>query len=105
VGDDRSSAQARLAVDARAFPLFIHDPRKGATLAGRLSLQGNPEMKDDWSKHPKTAEPIDFVTFARTERRFARQFAADGTPSAALLAARDDRLANWRRLQELAGLR
>jgi pyruvate/2-oxoacid:ferredoxin oxidoreductase beta subunit len=105
VGDDRSSAQARLAVDARAFPLFIHDPRKGATLAERLSLQGNPAMKEDWSAHPKTAEPIDFVTFARTERRFARQFAADGTPSAALLAARDDRLANWRRLQELAGLR
>jgi pyruvate/2-oxoacid:ferredoxin oxidoreductase beta subunit/NAD-dependent dihydropyrimidine dehydrogenase PreA subunit len=105
VGDDRSSAQAQMAVESRAFPLFIYDPRKGASMAERLSLQGNPSMKEDWTKDPRTAEPVDFVTFARTERRFSRQFGADGTPSAALLAARDDRLANWRRLQELAGIR
>ena len=105
IADDASDRQARLAVDSRAFPLFVYDPRRGATIAERLSLQGNPTMKEDWSRDPKTSEPIDFVTFARTERRFNRQFASDGTPSAALLAARDDRLANWRRLQELAGIR
>ena len=47
---------------------------------------------------------IDFITFARTEGRFARQFDAQGRPSSALVAAQADRLANWRRLQELAGL-
>lgn len=105
VGDDRAAEQAQLAVESRAFPLFVYDPRKGATIRERLSLQGNPDPKEDWARHPKTGEAIDFVTFARTEGRFARQFDAEGRPSPALLAAREERLANWRRLQELAGLR
>ncbi len=105
VGDDRSAEQARLAVESRAFPLFSYDPRKGETIRQRLSLQGNPDPKEDWTRHPKTGEAIDFIAFARTEGRFARQFDADGRPSPAFLAAREERLANWRRLQELAGLR
>ena len=104
VGDDRAARQAKLAVDSRAFPLFIHDPRKGETIRERLSLQGNPDPKEDWARHPKTGEVIDFITFARTEGRFARQFDGEGRPSSALVAAQADRLANWRRLQELAGL-
>ncbi|MFZ1057657.1 MAG: thiamine pyrophosphate-dependent enzyme [Candidatus Rokuibacteriota bacterium] len=104
VGDDRAARQAKLAVDSRAFPLFIHDPRKGETIRERLSLQGNPDPKEDWARHPKTGEVIDFITFARTEGRFARQFDGAGRPSSALVAAQADRLANWRRLQELAGL-
>jgi pyruvate/2-oxoacid:ferredoxin oxidoreductase beta subunit/NAD-dependent dihydropyrimidine dehydrogenase PreA subunit len=103
VGDDASAAQARLAVASRAFPLFVYDPRRGPTTRERLSLQGNPDPNADWHRHPKTGEPVDFIAFARTERRFARQFGVDGTPSPALLAAQADRLANWRRLQELAG--
>jgi pyruvate/2-oxoacid:ferredoxin oxidoreductase beta subunit/ferredoxin len=105
VGDDASAAQARLAVASRAFPLFIYDPRRGPTTRERLSLQGNPDPAADWHRHPRTGEPVDFIAFARTERRFARQFAADGTPSPALVAGQADRLANWRRLQELAGAR
>ncbi len=104
VGDDRAAEQARLAVDSRTFPLFVHDPRKGERLAERLSLQGNPAPQGDWARHPKTGEAIDFVAFARTEGRFARQFDAAGHPSAALLAGQADRLANWRRLQELAAV-
>ena len=104
VGDDRAARQAKLAVDSRAFPLFIHDPRKGETIRERLSVQGNPDPKEDWARHPKTGEVIDFITFARTEGRFARQFDGEGRPSSALVAAQADRLANWRRLQELAGL-
>src|SRR5574341_712138 len=42
VGDDRAAAQARLAVDSRAFPLYVYDPRKGERIVERLSLQGNP---------------------------------------------------------------
>jgi pyruvate/2-oxoacid:ferredoxin oxidoreductase beta subunit len=105
VGDDRAAHQARLAVDSRAFPLFVHDPRRGAELAKRLSLQGNPDPKEDWTKTPGTDEVVDFVAFARTEGRFARQFDAEGRPSAALLKGQADRLANWRLLQELAHVR
>ncbi len=105
VGDDQAGHQAKLAADSRAFPLFIYDPRKGETIRERLSLQGNPDPKEDWTRHPKTGEVIDFITFARTEGRFARQFDAAGQSSPALLASRADRLANWRKLQELAGLR
>jgi len=54
----------------------------------RLSLQGNPDPTRDWAHHPKSEEVIDFISFALTEGRFARQA---------------DRLSNWRRLQELAG--
>ena len=54
----------------------------------------------------RTATPIDFLTFARTEGRFAPHFAADGTPTSRdRWRPSDDRLANWRTLQELAGLR
>ncbi len=105
VADDRAAAQARLAVDSRAFPLFVYDPRRGERMAERLSLVGNPAPTEDWYRHPRTGEVVDFIAFARTEGRFARQFDADGRPSAALLAAQADRLAYWRRLQELAGVR
>lgn len=105
VGDDRAYHQAKLAVESRAFPIFIHDPRKGPHLRERLDLAGNPGVREDWCKRAKTGEIVDFVSFARTEGRFARQFGPDGTPSAALLRARDERLENWRRLQELAGVK
>jgi pyruvate/2-oxoacid:ferredoxin oxidoreductase beta subunit len=105
VGDDRAAHQARLAVDSRAFPLFVHDPRRGATIKERLSLQGNPDPKEDWARTPGTGEVVDFVAFARTEGRFAKQFDAAGRPSEALLAGQADRQASWRALQELAGLR
>jgi pyruvate ferredoxin oxidoreductase beta subunit len=104
VADDAAARQARLAVDSRAFPLFVHDPRRGTTLRERLSLQGNPDPKADWARTPGTDEVVDFVAFARTEGRFARQFDAEGRPSAPLLEAQADRLTNWRLLQELAGV-
>jgi pyruvate/2-oxoacid:ferredoxin oxidoreductase beta subunit len=102
IADDAATRQAKLAVDSRAFPLFTYDPRRGASFAERLSLQGNPALKDDWAKAPD-GTPIDFLTFARTEGRFGAHFAADGAPTPEILATRDDRLANWRLLQELAG--
>ena len=105
VGDDMAMHQAKLAVESRAFPLLIYDPRKGETIRERLSLQGNPAVKDDWYVHPKTGEVIDFIYFARTEGRFAKHFDKDGNPDEVLLQAQEDRLKNWRLLQELAGLR
>ena len=98
-------AQAKLACESRAFPLFIYDPCKGERIKERLSLQGNPAMKDDWYVIPKTGEVVNFITFARSEGRFAKHFDKEGKPSDVLLASQQDRLENWRQLQELAGLR
>jgi pyruvate/2-oxoacid:ferredoxin oxidoreductase beta subunit len=104
VADDLSQTQSRRAVQSRAFPLFVHDPRKGPRLSDRLSLQGNPGASEDWWTDPKTGQAYNFVEFARTEGRFARQFAAGGAPSEALLKSQADRLSNWNLLQELAGI-
>jgi hypothetical protein len=104
IGDDAANRQARLAVESRAFPLLTYDPRRGPGLAERLSLQGNPALAEDWASLPD-GTPLDFVSFARTEGRFAPHFAADGTPTAEILATQADRLANWRLLQEMAGAR
>jgi len=104
IGDDQAAQQAKLAVESRTFPLFLYDPRKGERLGERIDLKGNPALKEDWYQNPKTGETIDFICFARTEGRFRRHF-SDGDPSPTLLAGREDRLRNWRLLQELAGLR
>jgi pyruvate/2-oxoacid:ferredoxin oxidoreductase beta subunit/NAD-dependent dihydropyrimidine dehydrogenase PreA subunit len=105
VADNMAGEQARLAVDTRAFPLLIFDPRKGDTIKSRLSLQGNPAVKEDWYVNPKTKEQVTFIDFARSEGRFAKHFDKDGNPSETLLNAKQDRLENWRLLQELAGIR
>jgi len=104
IADDAAIRQAKLAVDSRAFPLFTYDPRRGESMAERLSLQGNPALREDWSKAPD-GTPVDFLAFARTEGRFAQHFPADGSTTPEIEATRSDRLANWRLLQELAGIR
>ncbi len=104
VADHMATDQARLAVDTRAFPLLVFDPRKGDTIKSRLSLQGNPAAKKDWFANPKTGEEVDFISFCRSEGRFSKHFDKEGNPSEVLLGAQADRLQNWRMLQELAGL-
>ncbi len=105
VADDMARHQSKLAVDSRAFPMFVYDPRNGDTIKERLSLKGNPAADEDWYTIRKTGETIDFLTFARSEGRFAKQFDKEGNPSETLLAAKADRLANWHMLQEMAGVR
>ncbi|HYK95079.1 MAG TPA: thiamine pyrophosphate-dependent enzyme [Candidatus Dormibacteraeota bacterium] len=104
IADDAASRQAKLAVESRAYPLFTYDPRRGESYAERLSLQGNPALREDWAATPDGLA-IDFLDFARSEGRFGGHFPADGPPSPEILATREDRLANWRGLQELAGIR
>jgi len=104
IADDAANAQAKLAVKSRAFPLFTYDPRRGDSMATRLSLQGNPAVKEDWSVAPN-GEVTDFLTFARSEGRFAPHFAADGAPTSEIIATNQERLANWRLLQEWAGIK
>jgi len=104
VGDNEAMQRARAAVDSRAFPLLVYDPRKGETFRERLDLKGNPNVKNDWYVNPKTKETFTFIDFARGEGRFAKHFAGDGSPSNMLLSAQADRLANWKQLQDLAGV-
>ena len=104
VADNMATDQARLAADSRAFPLLVYDPRKGDTIRERLSLQGNPATGDDWWTNPKTGEVVDFIDFCRSEGRFAKHFDKEGSPSDLLLRAKQERLENWKQLQELAGL-
>jgi len=54
---------------------------------------------------PQSKNPVTFIDFARAEGRFVKQFDRNGNPSEALLQTQEDRLRNWRTLQELAGLR
>ena len=48
IADDAGSRRAILAVESRMSPVFVHDPRRGNTLAERFSLQGNPDIGKDW---------------------------------------------------------
>lgn len=105
VPDCNSTHQAKLAVESRAFPIFTFDPRRGEKISQRLSLVGNPAQREDWWTPPNQEKPVTFVDFARSEGRFAKQFDSEGKPSEALLQAQQDRLQNWRLLQELAGIR
>ena len=84
IGDDMSSAQSKLAVESRAYPLFRYDPDAGKTLQERFDLEGNPEMEEDWPRYTikyqddgveKEMElPLTFADFAMTETRFRKHF-------------------------------
>ncbi|HLD74740.1 MAG TPA: thiamine pyrophosphate-dependent enzyme [Bdellovibrionota bacterium] len=104
IADNAAFDQSKLAVMSRTFPLMVYDPRKGSRFKERLSLKGNPHADQDWYHHPTTKEAVDFISFARTEGRFAKQFDKAGTPSLVLQKAQAERLENWHLLQELAGL-
>lgn len=102
---DRAVAQAKLAVESRVFPLLVYDPSKGESFRQRLSLKGNPALELDWYQRPRTKQPVDPMAWARTEPRFSGNFDQEGLPGEPLARMQQERLANWRRLQELAGLR
>ncbi|MFM7389475.1 MAG: thiamine pyrophosphate-dependent enzyme [Vampirovibrionales bacterium] len=108
VADDMAATQARNAVKSRAFPLFVYDPEAGPTLRKRISLDGNPSPTRDWVLE-KDAEgnelPFNFLSWAKTEGRFKKHFDKNGDPASQLIMdAMQDRLDNWRLLQELAGI-
>jgi len=104
IPDNKSYDQAKLAVDCRVFPVFIFDPENGYKISDKLSLQGNPAKNKDWFINTKSGEQYNFIHFAKTEGRFAKNFDKDGNPDALLIKAQKDRLNNWNTLQELAGL-
>jgi pyruvate-ferredoxin/flavodoxin oxidoreductase len=79
-----SSAQSKLAVESRAYPLFRYDPDAGKTPKECFDLQGNPQIDQDWPSYTikyqedgveKEMElPLTFADFAITETRFRKQF-------------------------------
>jgi pyruvate-ferredoxin/flavodoxin oxidoreductase len=82
IGDDQGYAQAKLAVESRAYPLFRYDPARGSTLAECLDLGGNPAPDSDWPvytlshrRHGREHSlelPLTFADFAATEGRFRK---------------------------------
>jgi len=84
IGDDMSSAQARLAVESRAYPLFRYDPDAGKTPEECFDLEGNPALEDDWPSYTiqyreggrdkQMTLPMTFGDFAITETRFRKHF-------------------------------
>ena len=69
-----------------------------------LVAAGQPVDQGGLVDHQPDGTPVDFLAFARTEGRFAGHFGPNGEPSPEILATQADRLANWRTLQELAGI-
>ena len=95
IADPQASRHARLAVESRMNPLFVHDPSRGADLHSRFTLEGNPDLEKDWTMG--TIEyveagatklmqaPLTPADFAQSEGRFRKQFRrlaadADGVP-------------------------
>jgi len=84
IADPQASRHGRLAVESRMSPLFVHDPRRGADLHSRFSLDGNPDADKDWTSNAieyvedgatKLMEvPLTPADFALTEGRFRKQF-------------------------------
>jgi pyruvate-ferredoxin/flavodoxin oxidoreductase len=84
IGDDMSAAQAKLAVESRAYPLFRYDPDAGKTPEECFDLEGNPAIDRDWPSYriqytqggrSKEMEvPMTFADFAVTEIRFRKHF-------------------------------
>ena len=108
VADDKAFDQAKLAVESRAFPVFVYDPDKGDTIKECMSLAGNPSATRDWHTRigkDGTKNVIDFIEWAKTEGRFRKHFDREGNPVTELIQlANQERLRNWWRLQELAGV-
>jgi pyruvate/2-oxoacid:ferredoxin oxidoreductase beta subunit/NAD-dependent dihydropyrimidine dehydrogenase PreA subunit len=107
VADDMAAAQAKLAMESRAFPIYIYNPDSGRTIKERLSLMGNPSVDRDWStKKQKDGSVVttDFLDWCRTEGRFRKHFDSDGKPTELIQKSQQERLENWWQLQDLAGI-
>jgi pyruvate-ferredoxin/flavodoxin oxidoreductase len=85
VPDDSSEHQSRLAVESRAYPLFRYDPDAGTTFEECCSIEGNPNLEDDWiswavqyldeaGREQRMEVPMTFADFAMTEGRFRKHF-------------------------------
>lgn len=85
IGDDMSTRQARMAVESRAYPLFRFDPDAGTTFEECCSVEGNPNIDQDWiswtlkytddkGAPAEMTVPFTFADFAMSEGRFRKHF-------------------------------
>jgi pyruvate-ferredoxin/flavodoxin oxidoreductase len=85
LADDWAPTAAKMALEARAFPLLVYDPDAGATLAECLNLDGNPAIEDTWPTYElsyvddegaeqKMTLPLTTADWAATETRFRKHF-------------------------------
>ena len=100
IPEDLSTRPVRLAVESRISPVFVHDPRRGSSLAERFSLDGNPDPDKPWTTSTLAyvdengnaqllSTPLTPAEFALGEVRFKKQFrklAADATADAVPIA-------------------
>ncbi|WP_120798759.1 2-oxoacid:acceptor oxidoreductase family protein [Thiocapsa rosea] len=85
IGDEMSTHQSRMAIESRAYPLFRFDPDAGTSFEECCSIEGNPNIDQDWinwtlkytDEKGEPAEmtvPFTFADFAMTEGRFRKHF-------------------------------
>ena len=85
VADDASEMQSKLAVESRAYPLTVFDPRVGESWEQHISIQGNPDIDKDWTTYSlqyvdeygnkdRMELPLTFADWALTEGRFRKHF-------------------------------
>jgi pyruvate-ferredoxin/flavodoxin oxidoreductase len=85
IGDDMSHHHSRMAVESRAYPLFRFDPDAGISFEEAGSIEGNPNIEDDWiswtlkyrdetGNEAEMEVPFTFADFAMTEARFRKHF-------------------------------
>ncbi|KAF3984159.1 MAG: 4Fe-4S binding protein [Methylococcales symbiont of Hymedesmia sp. n. MRB-2018] len=79
------TAQSKLAVESRAYPLMTFDPRSGKTWEQCINLSANPQLDQDWITYTLdyTDEygnkfdidvPLTFADWALTEAKFSSHF-------------------------------
>ena len=85
IPESASNARARMAVESRMHPLFVHDPRRGVTMRDWFTIDGNPdadqawttttiEYLDDQGALQLLTTPLTPAEFALGEVRFKKQF-------------------------------
>lgn len=85
IGDEMSTHQSRMAIESRAYPLFRFDPDAGTSFEECCSIEGNPNIDQDWinwtlkytDEKGEPAEmtvPFTFADFAMMEGRFRKHF-------------------------------
>ncbi|MBK7721926.1 MAG: 2-oxoacid:acceptor oxidoreductase family protein [Austwickia sp.] len=75
IPDDSAQRSARLAVESRMSPVFVHDPRRGTTLHDWFSLDGNPDPDQTWTsttlEYTDEAGQLQLMDVALTPAYFA----------------------------------
>ncbi|MBI4881500.1 MAG: 2-oxoacid:acceptor oxidoreductase family protein [Planctomycetes bacterium] len=85
IGDDSAFRAARLSLESRAYPFFVYDPEKGASIADCVNLDGNPDLEERWptyelkfagddGKGQSLTLPLTVADWACTEARFKKHF-------------------------------